>query len=120
MSAAEELVIGRHFDEDDLDSYPPPDTTAVKVLGGQKCYVQYSMAEGYYVFAILPQSEGLLARNTALFVNSFAEILIFALLFSFLYMLIRNSVVRKMREVTGAVAYCPGGSGCEGRRTFQC
>ena len=103
VSSADDRAIGRHILEEDLQDLPGDDVTFRRTVSEVKCFLRYSMAEGYYIVAYLPESEGLLARNTSLFVNSFAQILIFALLFGAIYLLIRNSVVKQMREVTGSL-----------------
>lgn len=72
------------------------------------CYM-YRLVEGYYILAIMPEDEVLQTRDTALYVNSFMEILLFAALFVMIYMLIKRVVVNKLREVNRSLAKITGG-----------
>ena len=67
------------------------------------------MTEGYYIFTLLPESEALQLRNVALYVNTFMEILVFAILFGLIYLLIKRVVVNQIKTINGSLAKITGG-----------
>ena len=69
------------------------------VVDGEEVFFIYSEAEGYYIVSILPTEEGHKIRNVAMYVNTFMEILAFAVLFAMIYTLIKRIVVKKIDDV---------------------
>ncbi|MCQ2602823.1 MAG: hypothetical protein MJ193_02720, partial [Clostridia bacterium] len=61
-------------------------------LNGEKSFCCYRNVEGYYVVAVLPESEAVQSRDIAIYVNTFMEILVFAILFALIYLLIKKVV----------------------------
>lgn len=66
---------------------------------GVKAFAMYKYVDDRYVIAVLPLDEAYQTRNASLFANSFMEVLVFASMFLLLYLLVKNVVVNKMREV---------------------
>ncbi len=60
--------------------------------------------EGYTIVSILPKTEALQDRNTAIYVNGFLEVLVFAVLFALIYMLIKQVVVDRIDEINSSLA----------------
>ncbi len=83
---------------------PKEDTTFRINLGGEECYSRYIVDEGYYIAAALPVSEALQLRNIAMYVNTFMEILVFAVLFALIYQLIKRVVVNQIRKINQSLA----------------
>ena len=52
--------------------------------------------EGYYVLSVMPTEEAYSLRDTAIYSNTFMEILVFALLFTMVYLLIKKVIVDKV------------------------
>ena len=52
-----------------------------------------------YLVGLIPSSEAFEVRDTAVYVNSFMEILIFAIMFGMIYQLIKSIVVNKIDKV---------------------
>ena len=91
------------FDTSVLRTHPAEITFDLSV-GGEKSFGYYVATEGYYILSILPEKEAMQFRNVALYVNSFMEVLVFALLFVMVYMLIRTVVVEKLQTVNESLA----------------
>ena len=78
-------------------------------VGGVKCYCRRDMTEGYSIIAVLPQDEATQIRTIAIYVNTFMEILVFALLFGLIYLLIRKVVVNQIKCINASLAKITGG-----------
>lgn len=87
------------------------EATTVKVtINGESVYCRYGMNEGYYIISVLPAAEALQTRNVALYVNTFLEVLVFAVLFVLIYMLIKRIVVNRIEDVNISLAKITGGN----------
>lgn len=69
------------------------------IIDGEDCFYIYTSVEGYYIVSILSVNEAYSTRNTAIFVNTFMEILVFAVLFGLIYFLIKLVVVDRIDDV---------------------
>ncbi len=87
-----------------------PGNTFLMSLGSEPCYCRYQMSEGYYILSVLPQNEALKVRNIALYVNTFMEILVFAILFALIYLLIKRVVVNQIKSVNQSLEKITGGN----------
>lgn len=76
---------------------------------GNPTFSKYTVREGYYIISVLPKKEALQMRNIALYVNTFMEILVFAILFALIYLLIKRVVVNGLRNVNGSLSKITGG-----------
>ena len=72
-------------------------------------YCAYTYAEGYYIIAVLPQSEAMFSRDIAFYVLVFMEILVFALLFAYIYFLIKRLIVNDLQKVNRSLGKITGG-----------
>ena len=86
-----------------------PDVTIAMSFNGEEAFCRYNMFNGYYIISVLPRSEALAIRNTALYVNTFMEILVFAVLFALIYMLIKKVVVNGIQKVNASLSKITGG-----------
>ena len=59
-----------------------------------------SKCEGYYIFAVMPESEMLVTRNLTVVMISVLEAVIFVALFWEIYTLLRRLVINNIKEVT--------------------
>ena len=89
---------------------PDPDTTFSMNIDGIECRCRYKLAEGYYIFSVLPEAEAVQMRNIAIYVNGFMEILVFAILFILIYLLIKRVVVNQIKSINGSLAKITGGN----------
>ena len=87
-----------------------PDTTIGMTINGEEIFCRYRIAEGYYIISALPQSEALQLRDVAMYVNTFLEILVFAVLFALIYMLIKRVVVNQIKSINESLAKISNGN----------
>ncbi|MCQ2424087.1 MAG: SpoIIE family protein phosphatase [Clostridia bacterium] len=88
---------------------PKEGTTFTATILDAECFCRYVTAEGYYIFSVLPTAEALQIRNIALYVNTYMEILVFAILFALIYSLIRRVVVDQIKKINASLARITGG-----------
>lgn len=79
--------------------FPEENVMFTTPLGGTTVYCRYTKAEGYNLLSVLPEEEALQMRDIALYVNSFMEVLVFAILFALIYQLIKRVVVNQIKRV---------------------
>ncbi len=79
-------------------------------INNDDSYALYKVTEGFIILSCLPKSEALQMRNIALYVNTFMEILVFAILFGLIYLLIKKVVVNKINEINGSLGKITGGN----------
>ena len=70
---------------------------------------RYRLAEGYYIVSVIPEGEVFQPRNTAIYLNTFMEIIVFASLFAMIYLLIDKVVVKQITTVNQSLAKITGG-----------
>lgn len=80
------------------------------MIGGKEYRCMYRAAEGCYIVAAIPEEEVLKSRNTALYVNTFMEILVFAVMFGLIYLLIKKVVVDQLKKINFSLAKITGGN----------
>ena len=78
-------------------------------IDGKPYFCRYATSEGYYIASAQSEDEAFRMRNVALYVNSFLEILIFAVMFALIYSLIRTVVVDKIKSINGSLAQISSG-----------
>ena len=88
---------------------PDEHVTFELTLNGEPSFCRYKTAEGYYIVSVLPETEAMRMRNIALYVNTFMEILVFALLFGLIYMLIKRVVVNQIKSINRSLAKITAG-----------
>ena len=89
--------------------FPEPDTTFLMTINGVECRCCYQLTEGYYILSVIPESEAIQMRNIAIYVNTFMEILVFAILFGLIYLLIKKVVVNQIKSINTSLAKITGG-----------
>lgn len=72
-------------------------------FNGSPCFCKYITCEGYYIVSAIPSQEALQMRNIAVYVNTFMEIIVFAILFFLVYLLIRKVVVDQIKKVNASL-----------------
>lgn len=80
-------------------------------LDGKDLYYQYNKsADGFITVGVMPVEEAMNIRNVAMLVNTYMEILIFAVLFIFVYLIIKKVVVNKIKQINCSLAKITGGN----------
>lgn len=77
---------------------------------GKESYIMYAITEGYYIIAVEPVAEVLFSRDLSIYVTVFMEIIVFAVLFSLVYFLIKMLVVENIHKINGTLAEITGGN----------
>lgn len=67
------------------------------------CYYMYAKNGGYYIIAALPTYEVFETRDAQIFINSFLEVIVFALLFAAIYFLIKLLVVNNIIKINNTL-----------------
>lgn len=89
---------------------PDEEITFNMTINNVNCRCRYKLTEGYYIFSVLPEAEALQIRNIVLYINTFMEILVFALLFALIYLLIKKVVVNQIKSINNSLAKITGGN----------
>lgn len=69
-----------------------------KILGTDSFYM-YDTAETYTIVVVLPYDDVLFDRDSSFMLNSFMEVIVFAVLFTLIYSLLDKSVVKKIEVI---------------------
>lgn len=88
----------------------PQDEVFFAAVYGVPCYCMYVISEGYYIIAVLPQSEAVLSRNVSVAITTTMEILVFAALFVLIYVLIKRLIVNNIHRINGSLAEIGAGN----------
>lgn len=70
---------------------------------GVRYFAMYADVEGFRIVALLPLIEAVQARDLAVLVTSYMEVIVFAALFIAIYVLIRHVVVNSIWQVNGTL-----------------
>ena len=73
-------------------------------LGTEKVFARATRVEGYALISVFPESEAFAMRDMVLYVNSFTQILVFALMFAFIYLVIKRAVVNQIKKINNSLA----------------
>lgn len=93
---------------EELFRKPEKDVMRVEEHSGDR-YVAFMNVEGYTLVANIPVSEALEMRDTNLYVNTFLEMIVFAILFILVYLLIKRIVVTQIKEINHSLSKITGG-----------
>ena len=86
-----------------------PNTIIQGIVDGEEVYYTYDEVEGYYIASVITKDEGFKVRNVAMYVNTFMEILAFAVMFAMIYQLIKRVVVNKIDDVNKSLSKITNG-----------
>ena len=70
---------------------------------GVPSYCMYSKTEGFYIFAVIPQSEAVLSRNVSVGITTVMEVIIFFALFVLIYFLIKKLIVNNIERINDSL-----------------
>lgn len=91
-------ILDRNNIKAELSSLKPFKTFEAEVRGTLS-YCAFTFAEGYYILAVLPQSEAMASRDISVCVLICMEILVFTALFVYIYFLIKRLIVDDLQKV---------------------
>ena len=64
----------------------------------------FKFVEGYCIIAAMPQSEAMFMRDASLYTSIFMQVLIFAALFVFIYILIKRVIINNLKKINDTLA----------------
>lgn len=79
-------------------------------IGNTKSMCMFSVTEGFYLIANIPESEAMFARNIAVTILAFMETIVFAALFAHIYFLIKKLIVDNIHKINGSLAQITDGN----------
>ena len=79
-------------------------------IDSQPYLCEYEYAEGYYIVGAIPKAEALFMRDVSVYLSSFMEILIFAVLFALVYFLIKKLIIDNLIKVNRALSKITDGN----------
>ncbi len=76
---------------------------------GEKYMYVFKFVEGYYIIAAMPVVEANFMRNASIYTSVFMQILVFAALFVFIYVLVKKVIINNLRKVNDTLGRITGG-----------
>ncbi|MBR5109763.1 MAG: SpoIIE family protein phosphatase [Clostridia bacterium] len=76
---------------------------------GEACSCVYIFAEGYYIVSVLPENEIILERDSSLRVMGIMEILLFIVLFTVIFLLVKRLVLDNLGRVNSSLSRITAG-----------
>ncbi|MBR5135237.1 MAG: SpoIIE family protein phosphatase, partial [Clostridia bacterium] len=70
-----------------------------KTNAGIEYMYVFKFVEGYCIIAAMPESEAMFMRDASLYTSIFMQVLIFAALFVFIYVLIKRVIINNLRKI---------------------
>ena len=70
-----------------------------KVSDSIKYMYVFKFVEGYCIIAAMPESEAMFMRDASLYTSIFMQVLIFAALFVFIYILIKRVIINNLKKI---------------------
>jgi len=87
----------------DRDTMPENEVFRSQVYG-EACSCVYIFAEGYYIVSVLPENEIILERDSSLRVMGIMEILVFIVLFTVIFLLVKSLVLDNLGRVNSSLS----------------
>ena len=109
VSAPEGFDIAKLDAQADVLENSTEGKTFEMTLGTEKVFARATRVEGYALISVFPESEAHAMRDMVLYVNSFTQILVFALMFAFIYLVIKHAVVLQIKKINDSLAKITGG-----------
>ena len=78
-------------------------------VGIEYMYV-FKFVEGYCIIAAMPQSEAMFMRDASLYTSIFMQVLIFAALFVFIYILIKRVIINNLNKINNTLGQITEGN----------
>ena len=69
------------------------------LVGGTECMYVFKFVEGYCVIAAMPVAEAMFMRDASMLTSIFMQVIIFATLFVFIYILIKRVIINNLQKV---------------------
>ena len=70
-----------------------------KTADSMRCMYVFKFVEGYCIIAAMPEAEAMFMRDASLYTSIFMQVLIFAALFVFIYILIKRVIINNLKKI---------------------
>ena len=70
----------------------------------------FTFVEGYCIIAAMPESEAVFMRDASLYTSVFMQVIIFAVLFVFIYFLIKRVIINNLRKINNTLGQITNGN----------
>jgi len=98
--------VGIHIDPATM----PADTVHKSSFMGNDFLFAYLETEGYYIIGTIPANEAMFMREVSVYTNVFMIVLIFAVLFVFIYILIKRVIIRNIEKINFSLSEITDGN----------
>ena len=88
----------------------PSQRTNKQEIDGTTYYCRYDKMEGYFVVAVLPETEAMQMRNMVIYSNTFMEVFVFGIMFAVIYLLLKRVVVDQILKINKSLTIITGGN----------
>ena len=75
-----------------------------KTEGSLRHMYVFKFVEGYCIIAAMPESEAMFMRDASLYTSIFMQVLIFAALFVFIYILIKRVIINNLKKINDTLS----------------
>ena len=69
------------------------------LVGGTECMYVFKFVEGYCIIAAMPVAEAMFMRDASMLTSIFMQVIIFATLFVFIYILIKRVIINNLQKI---------------------
>ena len=76
----------------------------------EKYMYVFTFVEGYCIIAAMPESEAVFMRDASLYTSVFMQVIIFAVLFVFIYFLIKRVIINNLRKINNTLGQITEGN----------
>ena len=76
----------------------------------EKYIFVFTFVEGYCIIAAMPESEAVFMRDASLYTSVFMQVIIFAVLFVFIYFLIKRVIINNLRKINNTLGQITEGN----------
>ena len=80
-----------------------------KTDASEKYVYVFKFVEGYAVLAAMPESEAVFMRDSSLYTSIFMQVIVFATLFVFIYILIQRVIINNLRKINDTLGRITSG-----------
>ena len=98
--------VGLHIDPATM----PTDTIYKSSSWGMDFLFAYLETEGYYIIGTIPEDEAMFMREVSVYTNVFMIVLIFAVLFVFIYILIKKVIIKNIEKINSSLSQITDGN----------
>ena len=79
------------------------------LVGGTECMYVFKFVEGYCIIAAMPVDEAMFMRDASMLTSIFMQVIIFATLFVFIYILIKRVIINNLKKINDTLAQITDG-----------